>query len=284
MSRPTAGLKRKPLSRFLPPAIVRTFRRGAGKRERIRFIGDFKSWSEAEKESTGYASTEILQKTRAALLKVKSGHAAFERDSMTFDVMQYEFPLLAGLLRAAVTNQGGLSVLDFGGSLGTTYFQSRKFLSAANALRWSVVDQPAHVACGNADFANNELHFYETISDCLREEQPNVLLLASVLQYLPEPYASLKTLLKERIPYVIVERTAFNCDGRDRLTVQCVPACLYNASYPAWFLSEETFKGVFANSYELICEYTANDKHNPEGGKSIFKGFQFQLKHHETSP
>ena len=36
------------------------------KRESIRFAGDFKSWNEAERLSTGYAAPEILQKTRAA--------------------------------------------------------------------------------------------------------------------------------------------------------------------------------------------------------------------------
>ena len=277
-----SGLKLKGLGRLLPPAIVRGFRHAAAeKREPIRFTGDFKSWKEAENKSTGYNAPEILEKTRAALLKVKSGEAAFERDSMTFNIMQYEFPLLAGLLRSMVLHRGQLSVLDFGGSLGTTYFHCRKFLPLTAALNWSVVDQPAHVACGNAEFANQELHFYETIDDCLSIERPNVLLLSSVLQYLREPYAFLRKLLNEQIPYVIVERTGFNCNGRDRLTIQHVPAWLYRASYPAWFLSEPAFRETFEGSYELVCEYTANDRHHPEGGKAVFKGFQFQLKNRD---
>src|SRR2546421_4551976 len=140
------------------------------RRGSIRFTGDFKSWQDAEQKSTGYGAPQILEKTRTALLKVKAGQAAFERDSIAFEKMENEFSLLAGLLRAAAADRGRLSVLDFGGSLGGTYFQCRNFLSPVAALRWSVVDQPRHVACGRADFANNELHFYETIDDCLREE------------------------------------------------------------------------------------------------------------------
>lgn len=248
------------------------------KRDSVRFSGNYKSWEEAERDSTGYAGPEILRKTRAALLKVKAGDATFERDSVAFDRMEYEFPLLAGLLRAAAAGQGRLSVLDFGGSLGSTYFQSRKFLSPVKELRWSVVEQPSHVACGEVEFANDELRFYRTIDDCLHGQQPNVLLLSNVIQYLREPYVFLEQILEREIPQVIIERTAFTLTGRARLTVQHVPARIYKASYPAWFLSEPLFRKIFASKYELVCEYPAPIDLHPEGEKAIYKGFQFHLK------
>jgi putative methyltransferase (TIGR04325 family) len=267
------------LKNLLPPTIVSGLLRMFGEKvEPIIFTGDYKSWEEAEKASTGYDAPEILPKTRTALLKVKAGDAAFERDSITFNVMQHDFPLLTGLLRAAAADQGRLSVLDFGGALGSSYFQCREFLSVVKNLRWSVVDQPEQVACGQADFANEQLHFYSTIDECLHVEQPNVLLLLTVLQYLPDPYAFLQKVLDREIPYVVIQRTAFTCDGRDRLTVQHVPAWIYNASYPAWFLSEPAFRESFAERYELICEYVAEEKLHPDGEEAIFKGFHFQLR------
>jgi len=244
----------------------------------ICFTGDYKSWEDAQKASTGYSTPEILQKTRAALLKVKSGEAEFERDSVAFDKPSYEFPLLAGLLRVAVAANGRLSVLDFGGSLGSTYFQSRKFLSAIEDLHWSVVDQPAQVACGRKDFANEQLHFYPTVADCLREQQPNVVLLSNVLQYLPKPYQFLEEVVQLQIPFVIVERIPFSCTQRDRLTVQHVPPSIYNASYPAWFLNERTFRSIFEKRYDLTCEYPAGEAFHFENGEVIFKSFQYQLK------
>jgi putative methyltransferase (TIGR04325 family) len=253
------------------------------KRERIRFTGNYKSWEEAAKYSTGYGAPEILHKTRAALLKVKAGKAAFERDSVPFDTMQYGFSLLAGLLRAATANHGRLSVLDYGGSLGGTYFQCRAFLSVIAELRWSVVDQPAQVTCGKSDFANDELRFYRTIPECLREQKPNVLLLSGVLQCLPEPYVFLENALREMIPYVIVERTAFNRNGSDRLVIEHVPAWIYEASYPTWFLSESSFRKVFADNYDLICEYVGTE--DPVGHREnvVFKGFQFQRRTDQSS-
>jgi putative methyltransferase (TIGR04325 family) len=246
-------------------------------REPIRFSGEFKSWEEAEAVSTGYGAPEILEKTRAALLKVKNGEAAFERDSVVFDAIQFDFSLLAGLLRAAAAERGRLSVLDFGGALGGTYFQHRRYLAALPSLEWSVVDQPAHVKCGRADFANEQLHFYDSIADCLSERRPNVLLLSGVLQYLREPYKFLENAIKYQIPCVLVDRTSFDRAGADRLMVEHVPAWIYKASYPVWFLSEPAFRKVFDPHYQLICEYIAEDE-PLDGGKIIFKGFQFELK------
>jgi putative methyltransferase (TIGR04325 family) len=241
-----------------------------------RFTGNYKSWAEAEKIATGYCTPEILEKTRAALLKVKSGSAAFERDSVTFDVMERPSSLLTGLTRS-IDRDGRLSVLDFGGSLGSTYFQCRNFLGEVKGLRWSVIDQPAHIACGRAEFANKELRFYETIEKCFEAESPNVLLLLSVLQYLPEPHAYLEKLLERKVACVVIERTAFTRDGTDRLTLQQVPASIYDATLPAWFLSEPALRRAFAKDYDMVSEYRSGDEPGLED-EVCFKGFQFELR------
>jgi putative methyltransferase (TIGR04325 family) len=244
----------------------------------ITFSGDYPSWEAAEQDSGGYAAPEILAKTRAALLKVKNGETAYERDSVTFDAIQYEFPLMAGLLRAAVANGGGLSVLDFGGALGSSYFQCRSFLTAVRELRWSVVEQPAHVACGRSEFANDQLRFYSNIEECLRVAKPNVLLLSSVIQYLPKPYEFLDDALRHGFDYVIIDRTAFMRDGRERLTVEHVPEWIYRASYPAWFLSRKLFMAKFHARYDLLAEFHALDTAQPEGREADYKGFIFERK------
>ena len=258
-------------------SILRRLRHLISKPTASRFTGDFKSWDEAKAHSTGYDAPEILEKTRTALLKVRAGKAAFERDSAAFDKIEYDFPVLAGLLRAAA-HDNRLNVLDFGGSLGGTYFQCRNYLSAVGNLRWNVVEQPAHVACGMREFANEELHFYETVDDCLRDQRPNVLLLSGVLQYLPNPYPFLSDLLGRDIPNVIVTRTAFHEPSRDRLTIQHVPPSLYDATYPAWFLDETTFLKLFHARYDLTCRYKCDEHVQLQGGRAVFKGFQFERK------
>ena len=82
---------------------------------------------------------------------------AFERDGVVFDQPDYNFPLLACLLRVATESGNRLRVLDFGGSLGSTYFQCRPFLGGVSELRWTVVEQPQFVECGRREFEDGEV-------------------------------------------------------------------------------------------------------------------------------
>jgi putative methyltransferase (TIGR04325 family) len=245
-----------------------------GTRKPICFTGDFKSWDDAETKSTGYAAPEILEKTRVALLKVKAGEAAFERDSVLFQKPDYPFPIIAAMLREAVASDGRLSVLDFGGSLGSSYFQCRSFFKALRSLRWHVIEQAAQVACGRRDFESEELRFHETIGECLSiEPDPNVLLLSGVLPYLEDPYQELENLLSYNIPTVIVDRTAFLAGDRDRLTVEQVPADIYDASYPFWFLSETKFHQTIGKKYRTIATFTPVDASLLARASGYFRGF-----------
>jgi putative methyltransferase (TIGR04325 family) len=250
---------------------------GRRRREAITFAGDYPSWSAALADATGYDAQVILERTRAALLKVKRGEAAYERDSVVFDEVQHSFPVLAGLLRAAIGGQGRLSVLDFGGALGSSYFQCRAFLRPLKKLEWLVVEQPSHVACGRKDFATEELRFYETVEACMSRHQPDLLLLSSVLQYLPEPYGMLDRLLRLGLSYVLIDRTAFLESDRERLTLQTVPPTLYPASYPAWFFSETRFTNAIQDAgYKLVADFPGADAVAPKDEAAYFKGFIFE--------
>lgn len=265
------------IKRLLPPILVDgvTQMLAAPPAERLRFTGDYASWEEAEQASIGYDAPVILEKTRAALLRVRNGEAAYERDSVTFATVDYSFPLLACLLRVAAERGGHLRVLDFGGSLGSTYFQCRGFLSGLAGVRWSIVEQPEHVRCGQQEFANESLRFYESVESCLQVERPDVLLLSGVLQCLPTPYETLAELLRHDFEYVLLDRTAFLRGGRDRLTVEHVPAWIYPAAYPSWFLSEARLLEQLSGRYTMLASFPALDTTHPDGGEADYKGFLF---------
>lgn len=244
--------------------------------EHVAFSGDFSCWSEAERQCTGYSAPVILERTSAALLKVKRGEAVYERDSVLFDKPQYPFPVLSGLLRAGLIGGGRLSVVDFGGSLGSSYFQCRRFLRAAGVVEWSVIEQPAYVRCGREQFADGELRFYETIEECLARHQPDVLLLSGVLQYLPDPYGALDRLLSHRLRHVIMDRTPFLESDRDRITIQTVPEWIYPATYPAWFFSEtRVARALTAAGYSLVADFSGADDVSLPDEPAYFKGFMY---------
>ena len=119
---------------------------------RCGYFGNYSCWYKACQDSTGYDSNVILNKVRDALLKVKNGDAVYERDSVLFDEVQYSWPLMAGLLWIASCGNNCLNLIDFGGSLGSSYFQNRKFLGHLCEFYWNVVEQEKFVKCGRELF------------------------------------------------------------------------------------------------------------------------------------
>src|SRR5215212_9351800 len=122
---------------LVPPVITRIARKSVRRRQTARPHVTYATWEDARRHATGYDDPVILEKVASAALKVKCGDAAFERDSVLFESVQYSWPVLAGLLWVASSSGNKLNVLDFGGSLGTSYFQNRAFLEHISDLRWS---------------------------------------------------------------------------------------------------------------------------------------------------
>ncbi len=262
---------KKILKLFVPPIIVELFRKIIGVRSAWK--GDYISWKDAQENSSGYDSDQVIDKVKSSLLKVKNGIAVYERDSVIFDEIKYSWPLLAGLMYAAAKSNGVLNVCDFGGSLGSTYFQNRKFLKGINNVSWSVVEQEHFVVAGKKEFENEELNFFYTIQESLKEKKANVLLLSSVIQYISDPYKLLDNILDEEFDIIILDRTPFS-KTREMIKVQVVAPSIYDASYPCWFLSEGKLLDYFMNKkYKLVERFDALDGESEE---YKFKGFIFE--------
>jgi putative methyltransferase (TIGR04325 family) len=256
---------------WLPPALVRRVRqqRGSG----ICFEGEFASWEEAAARCTGYDAEGILDKVLEATLKVKRGEAAFERDSVLFDEIEYAWPVLAGLMWAAARNGGRLNVLDFGGALGSSYFQNRKFLQAMPEVHWNVVEQAHYVDAGQANIQDDQLRFYKTIEECMAENQPNVVLLSSVLQYLESPIEIVRRLSTVGAACLIIDRTSFSSHAKDRIVVQRVSPSIYTASYPMWIFSHQEFKAMLDADWRFVASNLS-----PEGCVQTTDRFDFSFE------
>lgn len=242
--------------KWLPPALIShlkpLLKRG------IYYSGNYPDWATASAHASGYDSAMILERVKGATEKIIAGVAKYERDSVVFEKVQHSFPVLAGLLRAAGENGNQLSVLDFGGSLGSSYYQCRDFLSILPLLKWGVVEQENFVKCGRGQFETEHLKFFYTIAACIQQAKPNVALLSSVLQYLPEPYVVLDELINSDIPYVIIDRTTFSENEKDRIAVQHVPPSIYAASYPCRIFGTQSLLSVFRGHYEVLADFDSN--------------------------
>lgn len=260
----------KIITDYLPPALIRKIT-GLF----YGWHGNYNSWEDAKKHSIGYDTDLIFNKVKDALLKVKNGEALYERDSVIFNKIQYSFPLLSALLWVALRNNGNLNLIDFGGSLGSSWYQNRFFLKDLKKVNWNIVEQKHFVECGKKYFENDILKFYNSIDDCYSNQHPDTLLLTSVLQYLETPYQFLESVFKRNFSYIIIDRTPMIKGGKDRITIQKVPSHIYKATYPCWFFGEEKFVRFFSKNYELVADSISTDIANI---RSEFKGYVFVKK------
>lgn len=223
------------------------------------YAGNFSSWTEAQRASRGYGDPAIREKVVAAARAVRDGQAAWERDSVLFHAPAANEPLLRALLRAAERDGGRLGVADFGGALGSAWWQHRRWLEPLREVRWGVIEQPELTAIGGREFANDALRFYPTLADYGANEDPRVLLLSSVLAYLERPHDLLREARAMSFHTVIIDRTGFIARGPDRLTVQHVPPAIYEASYPCWFFNRERLLAEFGPEWRLVDAWWTDD-------------------------
>lgn len=231
----------------------------------VSFSGNYPDWESARRASGGYDDPEIFERVRRAVQKVKTGAAVFERDSVTFDTVQYSSSLLAGLMYVCARRGGRLNLIDFGGSLGSTYFQNRSLLDSFPGVRWAVVEQPGFVSIGQREFQDDRLCFFETIeaaanSTIARKAENHgidVVLFSSVLQYLPDWTAVIRQARDQHIPYILIDRTPlFIGDEPARITVERVPENIYPATYPARFFNSTEFKAALTGAgYKEIFDF-----------------------------
>jgi putative methyltransferase (TIGR04325 family) len=261
---------------WLPPAVSRAAQRWRANDS--RFKGPFRTWQEAGAQCTGYDAAAILQSVLDATLKVKRGEGVYERDSVVFHEPDPNWPVAAGLLRAAALSQGQLAVLDFGGALGGSYFQNRGLLQGLPSLRWNVVEQPHFVAAGKAHVQDEVLGFHDTIDACSADARPNAVLLSSVLQYLEDPFALIEQVVRLAPEVILVDRTIVNESGLDRVYVQSVPASIYSASYPCRSLAEQGLVAALSARYALASSFASLEFPALRTIASTFRGFLFLRK------
>ena len=239
---------------MLPPAVIRLYLNYLN--TRYGFHGDYSSWEDAKSHSQGYDHEAIFAKVKEAALRVRNGEAAYEQDSVLYTQPAYSWPILAGLMRVASLNHNRLHVLDFGGSLGSTYYRHRRFLGSLSELRWAVVEQENFVRSGKTDFENVHLRFYYDLAACASHEDVQVIVLSSVLPYLEKPYDLLREIMSLKIKHVIIDRHPLLPSSiQDRLTVQTVRPSTYRASYPAWFFSKQKFLQFILETYQIVAGF-----------------------------
>lgn len=237
--------------RWLPRPLRSWWRRCF--RPRV-FQGDYPGWAAACAVAEGYDDPEKSTRIIAAAREVRAGRAGWDRDGVLFHEPQWHEPLVAALRRVAQAGGGVLEVVDFGGGLGSTWWQHRTAL-ADFRVSWRVVERARLVDAGRREFSDAVLTFHPTLAAAQAASPAQVILLSSVLPYLEDPHALLREVAAWGAPHVIVDRTPFVTGGRDRLAVQSAPPDLGGGRYPCWLFDRAGVTTAFQVHYDLAGEW-----------------------------
>ena len=145
-------------------------------------------------------------------------------------------------------------------------------------ISWNVIEQANFVEAGQKHFQNKQLKFFKTIEDSLADNTPNVILLSSVLQYLPDPGETIDSLKGINCEVIIIDRTIVNSSNINRAYIQHVPASIYKASYPCYSLSEQWLIKKIGNNFEMPIEFPSIDFPVLHHIDSEFKGYIFKKR------
>lgn len=265
--------------KFLPLALRQKLfaLRSLSKKNSSQWSGDYKNWKALLDKCSGYDNQLIFEKVKAAALAVKEGRAVFERDSVLFYKEEYDGDFLECLRTVAEANGGQLNVLDFGGSLGSTYFQYQNKWKEFTKVSWSVVEQDHFVKFGSKELQNENLRFYHNMETCLKEQKVNLILLSSVLSYLEKPYSLLDEIFRNNIQFLLIEKNLLQAGNKDLLVRQDVPEQIYNASYPCWILGKEKLLSHLSRNYQLVKNYFpfGNTPIHVNSGQALYEALFF---------
>lgn len=234
--------------------------------QKTTFKGPYDSWSKAVKNSSGWQSKKIFDKTLSAALSVRDGKQAWEQDTVLRDEITYTNLIIAFLLFTLTKKSDNLHIVDFGGSLATNYYQLRKLLLFSERLRkkkikWSIIEQKNIVDAGNEFFANENLAFHESTRDLLHSlnEKKSVdgLIFTGSFQYLADPFAELKQEVLQQFDVVAFDRLLVSELETDQIFTQHPdPKRYYDASYPVWAISKYHLERVMQSyGYHLIEQF-----------------------------
>ena len=241
----------------------------------VRWSGPYASWAEASKLSKGYNDQEIFNKTIRSVQAVLSGKARYERDSVLFNDHTWSFEILTALSYAEALQSDTVDIIDFGGSLGSLYFKNLAWIQQNPKRQWKIVEQAHYVDWAKKNIKAEQLSFYETIEQAYDPNRKQILVLSAVIHYLEKPFEFLSEILKKYPFYgVYIDRTPYLQNDQDSfVSVQKVPAEIYEASYPCWLFKKQNILDLLTKDYKLVFESESLDR--CDDFPVIFKGLFF---------
>ena len=247
-------LSKRYLKRFVPPVVEDLFRGRSLRTSKPIWSGIYGHRRDVPSENSNYdfegRVAEMARQAESMLKRLSEGG----------NPGGWHETLL--LVAASVAGGSGpITIVDFGGGMGTGYLQLRAALPRTVAIDYHVVDLPAMTAAAVKVFDSvGEVHFHTSLEQA--PMRPTILYVNSVLQYIDDYAAQLRALAARRAPRLLLARTAvgpFPTFASQQLN-------LPNQKLAYWFLNQDEVAGILADCgyqavFQSLCdiEYDQGD-------------------------
>lgn len=252
---------------FIPPVFLKVLKR----KNDWGWFGPYPSWEAAERDAIGYDAEHILAKMQASFRTLKNKTKLFELDTILYDEKKYNTPLLFALTQIALHKKDRLNIIDFGGSLGSSFYWSKEYIHPHFKVDWRIIEQSHIVAAGKAEFETDELHFFPSFETALANHQADVLLLSSVMQYIEHPEFIFEAIEKYQFPNIIIDRTPYFEDKTVEgvISLQLLNANVYGkpTTLTCRIFGHNDLLNLLSRNYDLVI-----DQNNFENLKYDFYG------------
>jgi putative methyltransferase (TIGR04325 family) len=246
------------LKDFIPPILLNAMRRARKRGSKL-----YPSYREAALACSKYGYEQealihvICEKTKRYRDLLKT------QQPLEIDAANVRTPL--GLSLALKSNE--LRVIDFGGACGSHYFVAKALLRDQVKLQWYVVETSGMAGKGK-ELENDELRFFNNLSVARTEiGQVDLVHSSGTLQYVSDPYETLKDLVDCKAQYVFLTRLGLTIGERDLISVQesrfsengpgVLPDGMIDgiARYPIFVARKSRVEEILAARYEIRIQF-----------------------------
>lgn len=232
----------------------------------IRFEGDFPTYAAALKACGGDEGHESIAATDRYVRRFQEINQDIAATVAKSGIQL--IPFMAAFSMSEPID-GIYEVFDFGGGYGPLYDQFQ-YLYPDRKIRWTIVEVPKLVVRA-AEMGQSDCKRFETE---IPERQYSLGVISGALQYMPDPAATWDAILRVTVPLIMIGRVPIvPSQARDRLTVQRVPASIFEASFPAWFFSP-AWQHAFEAFGETIMQWDSpKDQMSLDGESFCMQAF-----------
>lgn len=240
---------------------------------RYGWSGDYGSFAEAQAEAEVIDSNDyVVDVVRKA--KVDGRHTLATPTGPGLEPGGAVAALATALTHRAPGER--VRILDFGGALGSHYFDAKRLYRDAFGFEWVVSETNTMADAGNEHFANEELRFVADWREA-KDLEPSVVLVRGALQYIEDPIETLRGLLSYGPGHIVLDVLPLIPGERDRLTIQRLRS--RPGAYPCWFFSERLWLEILEEEYAVRLRWELRGNHEKlDGTKVRFQGLLLQKK------